>query len=212
MNDIHSLEHSMTTHSDTEIHDKRQAILLAANKLFTKQSYENTTIADIAKAANVAVGTVYLYFRNKHEIYINVSLDWKSRVAEVISNPAIAALPIGQVPRAMIEAAFRICRENMALMKLFDVNMQTGEEICEYNARVNEIINNLDDYFQYAITQGQLKPFATHMYAQILYSLVQATLRDCFALENGEREEEYRERLIEIVDRLFFGPSLQTGT
>ena len=201
----------MATHSDTEIHDKRQAILLAAYKLFTKQNYENTTIADIAKVANVAVGTVYLYFRNKHEIYSSASLDWKVQIAAVLRNPAITSLPIEQVPRAMMEAIFRTCRENMEWMKLFDVDMQTSEEICEYNERVSEIINTLDDYFRQTVAQGQLKPFDTHMYAQILYSLVQSTLRDCFVLENGEREEEYREHLIEILERLFFGPSLQTG-
>ena len=202
----------MATYSDTEIHDKRQAILLAAYKLFAKQNYENTTIADIAKVANVAVGTVYLYFRNKHEIYSSVSLDWKVQIAAVLRNPAIISLPIEQVPRAMMEAIFHTCRENMDRMKLFDVDMQTREEICEYNERVSEIINTLDGFFRQTIAQGQLKPFDTRMYAQILYSLVQATLRDCFVLENGEREEEYREHLIEILERLFFGPSLQTGT
>lgn len=202
----------MATHSDNGIHDKRLAILAAAYKLFAKQSYENTTIAEIAKVASVAVGTVYLYFRNKHEIYSSVSLDWKVQIAAVLRNPAIVSLPIEQVPRAMMEATFHTCRENMDRMKLFDVDMQTREEIWEYNARVNEIIDTLDNFFLQTIAQGQLKPFDTHMYAQILYSLVQATLHDCFVLENGEREEEYRERLIEILERLFFGPSLQTGT
>lgn len=201
----------MATHFDTEIQDKRQAILLAAYKLFTKQSYEDTTIADIAKVANVAVGTVYLYFHNKHEIYSSVSLDWKLQVSAVLRNPAITSLPIEQVPRAMMEAQFRTCHENMERMKFFDVDKQTSEEICEYNARVNEIINTLDDFFQQAIAQGQLKPFDTQMYAQILYSLVQSTLHVCFVLENGEREEEYREGLIEIIERLFVGPSLQHG-
>ena len=100
----------------------------------------------------------------------------------------------------------------MERMKLFDVNMQTSEEICEYNEKVDEITDTIDSFFQQTIAQGQLKPFDTHMYAQILYSLVQSTIRDCFVIEHGEREELYRERLIEILERLFFGPSLQTGT
>lgn len=201
----------MANLSDTEIQNKRQAILVAAYKLFASQGYENTTIADIAKAASVAVGTVYLYYRNKHEIYTSVSLDWKSRIADVLRNPAITSLPMKQVPRAMIEASFQTCRENMELMSLFEVNMQTREELCDYKERVDEIINTLDAYFQQIIAQGSLQPFDTHMYGQILYSLVQSTLRDCFVVENGEREDLYRESLIEVIERLFFGPSLQVG-
>ncbi len=202
----------MATHSETAILDKRQAILKAAYKLFASQGYENTTIADIAKAAGVAVGTVYLYYRNKHEIYTAVSLDWKSRVAGVIRNPAITALPMKQAPRAIIEETFKTCRENMELMSLFDVDMQTREELCEYRERVDEIIASLDLYLQQVVAQGQLQPFDTRMYAQILYSLVQSTLNDCFVIEHGEREELYRERLIEFIERLFFGPSLAKGT
>lgn len=198
--------------SDNEIQDKRQTILRAAYQLFAKQGYENTTIADIAKVAGIAVGTVYLYFRNKHEIYISVSLDWKSHIAAVLRNPAITSLPIKQVPRAMIEASFQICRENRELMSLFDVDMQSEEEACEYKEKADEITNSIDAYFQQIIAQGQLKPFDTHMYGQLLYSLVQSSLRDCFVVEHGEREELYRERLIEIIERLFFGPSLQIGT
>ncbi len=201
----------MANLSDTAMQDKRQAILLAAYKLFADQGYENTTIADIAKVANVAVGTVYLYYRNKHEIYMSVSLDWKSRIAGVILNPAITSLPVQQVPRAIIAATFQTCRDNMELMSLFDVDMQTREEMCEYKEQADEITNALDAYFQQVIAQGQLQPFDTHMYGQILYSLVQSTLRDCFVVEHGEREELYRERLIEIIERLFFGPSLQMG-
>ena len=201
----------MANFSDIAVQDKRQTILLAAYKLFASKGYENTTIADIAKTASVAVGTVYLYYHNKHEIYTSVSLDWKSRVAEVLQNPAIIALPIEQVPRAMIEASFKICRENRELMSLFDVNMQSEEEACEYKEKADEITNTIDAYFQYVIAQKQLKPFDTHMYGQILYGMVQSTLRDCFVVEHGEREELYREHLIEIIERLFFGPSLQTG-
>jgi len=116
------------------------------------------------------------------------------------------------VPRAMIEASFQICRENRELMSLFDVDMQSEEEACEYKEKADEITNSIDAYFQQIIAQGQLKPFDTHMYGQLLYSLVQSTLRDCFVVEHGEREELYRERLIEIIERLFFGPSLQIGT
>ena len=201
----------MASSSETAIQNKRQAILKAAYKLFANQGYENTTIAEIAKAASVAVGTVYLYYRNKHEIYTAVSLDWKSRIAGVIRNPAIASLPMRQVPRTIIEETFKKCRENMELMSLFDVDMQTREELCEYRERVNEIIDSLDAFFQHIIALGQLQPFDTHMYAQIIYSLVQSTLNDCFVIEHGEREELYRERLIEIIERLFFGPSLREG-
>ena len=48
--------------------DKREAILRAATRVFARNGYFNSKVADIAKAAGVADGTVYLYFKSKEEI------------------------------------------------------------------------------------------------------------------------------------------------
>src|SRR5258708_39450020 len=114
----------MTATTREETQAKRQAIIEAAREIFAKQGYEETTIADIAAAAGVAVGTVYLYFRNKRNIYTRASIDWVISIAAVLQDPAIISLPIEQVPRAILEASFRICDENSDLMTLFHVDIQ----------------------------------------------------------------------------------------
>src|ERR1700704_2470720 len=48
--------------------DKREAILRAATKVFAGNGYFNSKVADIAREAGVADGTVYLYFKSKEEI------------------------------------------------------------------------------------------------------------------------------------------------
>lgn len=48
--------------------DKGEAIRRAAIGVFARNGYFNSKVADIAKAAGVADGTVYLYFKSKEEI------------------------------------------------------------------------------------------------------------------------------------------------
>lgn len=52
----------------TFVADKREAILRAAIKVFAGKGYFNSKVADIAKEAGIADGTVYLYFKSKDEI------------------------------------------------------------------------------------------------------------------------------------------------
>ena len=52
--------------------DKRAAILRAATRVFADNGYFNSKVADIARAADVADGTVYLYFKSKDDILHSV--------------------------------------------------------------------------------------------------------------------------------------------
>lgn len=54
------------------VSDKREAILRAAIKVFAGKGYFNSKVADIAKEAGIADGTVYLYFKSKDEILHSV--------------------------------------------------------------------------------------------------------------------------------------------
>src|SRR5216117_2417465 len=51
---------------------KRDAILRAAIDVFAERGYFNAQVADVARAAGVAAGTVYLYFRSKDDLLISI--------------------------------------------------------------------------------------------------------------------------------------------
>ena len=51
---------------------KRDAILRAAIDVFADRGFFNAQVADVARAAGVAAGTVYLYFRSKDDLLISI--------------------------------------------------------------------------------------------------------------------------------------------
>jgi len=52
--------------------DKRDLILKAATKLFARRGFFNAQVADVAREAGVAAGTVYLYFQSKDDLLISI--------------------------------------------------------------------------------------------------------------------------------------------
>ncbi len=64
--------------------EKYEKILTAAFQLFNEKGYYNITTADIAKEAGVATGSVYSYFVDKKEIYIEVL----NRISKNIFEPS----------------------------------------------------------------------------------------------------------------------------
>lgn len=59
---------------EREKEKRRRDIITAAEKLFFSRGYENVTMDDIAKEAELARGTLYLYFKNKDDIYIAIAI------------------------------------------------------------------------------------------------------------------------------------------
>src|SRR2546422_8788794 len=51
---------------------KRDAILRAAIDVFAERGYFTAQVADVARAAGVAAGTVYLYFKSKDDLLVSI--------------------------------------------------------------------------------------------------------------------------------------------
>lgn len=52
--------------------DKREAILRAATKVFAQHGFFQSQVADVARVAGVAAGTVYLYFKGKDDLLVSI--------------------------------------------------------------------------------------------------------------------------------------------
>jgi TetR/AcrR family fatty acid metabolism transcriptional regulator len=52
--------------------DKREIILKAAVRTFASRGFFGAQVADVARAAGVAAGTVYLYFRGKDDLLVSI--------------------------------------------------------------------------------------------------------------------------------------------
>jgi TetR/AcrR family fatty acid metabolism transcriptional regulator len=53
---------------------RRQAILQAARQVFARKGFEPATLEAVAREAGLAKGTLYLYFKNKEDLYYHTVL------------------------------------------------------------------------------------------------------------------------------------------
>ncbi|EGU18441.1 TetR family transcriptional regulator [Vibrio mimicus SX-4] len=64
--------------------DKQLQILIAAEKLIAEQGFQGLSMHKVAKEANVATGTIYLYFRDKDHLLTEVRLHVSQRIADAV--------------------------------------------------------------------------------------------------------------------------------
>lgn len=60
--------------------DAKQNLLDAARSVFLLHGYKKTSVADIAAAANLAVGSVYKFYPSKKELFIDVYLAENAKI------------------------------------------------------------------------------------------------------------------------------------
>ena len=81
-----------STRAATDRVDKRELILRAAVRTFADRGFFGAQVADVARAAGVAAGTVYLYFRGKDDLLVSI-FERTMREAITEGKAALAGAP-----------------------------------------------------------------------------------------------------------------------
>ena len=93
-------------------HLRRAEILEAAERIFIAQGYEGATIRKIADEVGVSSTALYMHFKDKEQILLEICVETIARMLN--SNREIAARPIDAVVRVrlMLEAYIRFALEH----------------------------------------------------------------------------------------------------
>jgi TetR/AcrR family transcriptional regulator, fatty acid metabolism regulator protein len=129
--------------------DKREALLRAAIDTFASRGFFHAQVADVARAANVAAGTVYLYFRGKDDLLISIfERTMKTAIAEgrtrvnELTDPVerlreIARLHLGRLGRdRALAIVFQVeLRQSTKFMERF-----SSTQLREYLGIIRDVI------------------------------------------------------------------------
>ncbi len=111
--------------------DKRDQILRAAIDTFAARGFFNAQVADVARAAGVAAGTVYLYFRNKDDLLISIfERTMKEAIAEGRKSVHGAADPVERL-RAIARLHLGRMGRDRALAVVFQVELRQSTKFME---------------------------------------------------------------------------------
>ncbi|MDL1872024.1 TetR/AcrR family transcriptional regulator [Deltaproteobacteria bacterium PRO3] len=115
--------------------EKYQKIIQAATKVFAQKGFYNSKVADVAKEAKVADGTIYLYFKNKDDLLISIfenSMDTFS--GEMQKIVAGVSDPIEKL-RRFIKLHLELVRENQDTAQVLQIELrQSSKFMKEYAA------------------------------------------------------------------------------
>ncbi len=107
-----------TERRQREANLRRRSILKAARKVFWKHGYDNATMPQIAKVAELAPGTLYLYFSSKDALYIELLGEGYSLLLKELEKQAELNGKAQDAASGLIDVFFDFARK---FPKYFDI-------------------------------------------------------------------------------------------
>ncbi len=151
---------------------KYEAILRAAIKVFAQGGFFNSKVADVAKEAGVADGTVYLYFKNKDDILVSI-FNHVTEQALAHARNVLAQLedPAEKLKR-IVEGHLNMYARDRNLAIVFQVELRSSTKFMEqFSAtKVTEYLDLIRGVIEEGQQQGVFrKDLNTKIVAKILF-------------------------------------------
>ena len=172
--------------------DKWDRILLAATNLFNERGFAATTTTEVAKAAGIGTGTLFLYVRTKEELFVEV---FRTDVGRAWDDAFAGVDPEASLLDQLCGAFFTVIEHhdhNPGLAKAFltelhllpdDMRSDARVFMRGYMARLQQFLvdaqthRRLDDRVSVAVLSNSL--FAVYQWHLQLHVAGHSTRREC---------------------------------
>ena len=187
-------------------HDKRkQEILQKSLDVFIEEGYEDATFQKIADRCGITRTTLYIYFKNKHEIFLGSIKELLSEVE--IALKAImtdSSLNSEQTLRKVLETLTDACERNKKLfsvllnylMQLKKSGVDTSERVRRRVIRVRHLLSTI---LIKGIQNGEFKELNVKDANETLYGLMESAIFR-IAVLNQDRLADIKAALNTTVD------------
>ncbi|HZC04462.1 MAG TPA: TetR/AcrR family transcriptional regulator [Ktedonobacterales bacterium] len=178
---------------------RRAAILAVARTLFHERDYASTTMADIAAAAGMGVGSLYVYFSTKEAIALTLVERYFAELREGIV-PPLRDLAGGEAISQALAAGIKSAERNIDVVALLRV-IPPGHVLPERQ----QLLEAIERAVERQVRQGYFRPldptFITEwINAQVEWVIIRSLI------ERAGEIEDYRRQVTELIVRAIVQP------
>jgi AcrR family transcriptional regulator len=154
--------------------NKRRQILAAAADMFANQQYHKVRLDDVATAAGVGKGTLYVYFESKEDLYFTIIYEslasLTTRLREQLSTDHSGAMHrIRTVVDALVDHAFQH-------PQFFELVKTIGIVSSKWDSYREEMFNMIEQTIREGISSGELREMNPSLYARFIPGLVRSAM------------------------------------
>ncbi|MDT5346507.1 MAG: hypothetical protein QOE52_5691 [Mycobacterium sp.] len=191
--------------SDDAKLQRRDEIMAAAKKVFARKGFHATTIADIAKEANLAYGSVYQYFDSKDELFHALmsaeGYALRTHVAVALASTGKRSDRSWEPFRATVQATFEFFEADKAGTKLLLRDAYAlGDRFEKHLSSIYErFIDDIESHMVAAQERGKVISAPPRMVAYSLAALIGQLAHRRLTTDDGVTAAEVADFVVSLV-------------
>lgn len=183
---------------------KRLRIVAAATELFARQGFRKTSIEEVAVAAGVAKGTVYLYARNKSDLLLQALVEEKRRSMDLFADVLAQGVEPRERLRRWVRASIALAPSLPLSSALISGDREILTALDALDADQRADTQKLQAQFLEELLTEAMAPLALSAQtlqerALTLNALMMSVLMADARVRGGLPLERYADRLAELV-------------
>ncbi|MEE4364286.1 MAG: TetR/AcrR family transcriptional regulator [Desulfotignum sp.] len=182
---------------------KRREILAAALEMFAEGGFHNTTMANISKAAQYPLGTIYKYFPGKKEMYHDLVIERVHELGRILYDIAHKKeMAVTEKLLAALKAQARFYRDNQDVVKIYISERSNIDSVGmpQLNERVNRLHERMVHLFEQMLEQGicneEFKAYPARDMAELFADIVHSAAWSCLFREEDKDTSDHRLSMI----------------
>lgn len=190
------------TQEKKERSEKEIAIILAASEVFSEKGFYLTTVEEVAKKAGIGKGTIYLYFKDKEDLFIQMLSYHFCELCRAIERISKTKSPILDKLKEVIKNNLRLfIRFGWIFEENLEISLKLRNKKREDGRRQEEAyFDMLAQLFIQAEKEGATRTFSDHhMTASTLVSCLHAAGINYARRKPDMPVDEYINRVSDFV-------------
>lgn len=169
--------------------NKKELIINAAIKVFADKGFYTANVADVAKEAGVADGTIYLYFKNKDDLLISL---FETKMEEILlrfSSLLNSNQNAEEKLRQFIHLYFQMIEEDQNLAEVFQVELRQSSKFLKdyHNQKFIDFLNLIGDILHQGQSDGRFKTdISIHTMKLIIFGAMDELARQWILTEDPQ--------------------------
>ena len=184
---------------------RREEIMVAAKKVFARNGFHATTIADVAREARLAYGSVYQYFNSKDDLFQALmsaeGYALRTRVAVALAATGVRPEKSWAPLRAAVQATFEFFEADKATAKLLlrDAYALGARFENHLNNIYERFIDDIAAYMAAAQQRGKVINAPPRMVAYTLAALIGQLAHRRLITDDGVTAAEVADFVVEFI-------------